>query len=500
VLGLLATLLLLALAGCSGDSTPRVETPIGANPTGGPDPIVLRVALDGGPVRAYRYPRLDTLIWSSSARTGAPGSVLAFDQENGLLALLDQRGIASWVDLRVGQITPSARTRLEHLSSADAWAIYGVVRDTTVRRMTPSGEWAFSPGGSVAELFPQSDGDLVVMVTADDGTRLLRLRPPEATISDSAVVATPQHIAVSPLADRLYFAVGRNLVALDANTFSEVGRIAYPAEISGLATTPSGDRIFVSVAGTPSVEILDRYTGERSQSIELPGPPRALRMDPLGRYLLARPDSGDSVWVVSVGLSRLVATHESQWRRDLPTVASDGAVVTVNGRNVEFVVPGQDRPRMVVRQGANEFWHFVFWNGFRPRAKGLDQPVVFPQDSGTYGFESVNRDTVPPTPPLTRRDSAAGEPVVDQPADTPVAPVTGRTGWTVSFAAILSEERARALASSIRVDGRAAQVLTTNTDGVRVYRVVLGPYPTRREAENVGRASGRSYWVFEGVP
>jgi cell division septation protein DedD len=172
----------------------------------------------------------------------------------------------------------------------------------------------------------------------------------------------------------------------------------------------------------------------------------------------------------------------------------------VDGRNVAFIVPGQERPQMVVRQGASEFWHFVFWNGFRPRAKGLDQPVVFPQDTSPYGFQSVNRDTVLPPPPMARRDSAAGETVPDPTQEPAPAAATPGGGWTVSFAAILSEERARALASSIRVDGQTARILVSSTGRTRVYRVVLGPYPTRRDAERVGRTSGRSYWVFEGVP
>jgi cell division protein FtsN len=33
-----------------------------------------------------------------------------------------------------------------------------------------------------------------------------------------------------------------------------------------------------------------------------------------------------------------------------------------------------------------------------------------------------------------------------------------------------------------------------------VYRVVLGPYATRDEAERVGRASGLSYYVMVASP
>ena len=111
---------------------------------------------------------------------------------------------------------------------------------------------------------------------------------------------------------------------------------------------------------------------------------RDLRIDPLGRLLLARPDTGDSVWVIDVGTNRRVTTLATPWRDDLPNVAPDGAVATASGRDVHFTVPGHDRPRIIVRDGAQEIWHFVFWNGFRPRAPGLDLPVVFPVDTLYY--------------------------------------------------------------------------------------------------------------------
>ena len=71
---------------------------------------------------------------------------------------------------------------------------------------------------------------------------------------------------------------------------------------------------------------------------------------------------------------------------------------------------------------------------------------------------------------------------------------------TVAFAAVQDEQRAQALASRIRVDGQSPRVTTTERNGTTLYRVVLGPFPTRAEADRVGKASGQSYWIFEGAP
>jgi hypothetical protein len=488
--------MMLALAACSDSRGPAGEGVAAFAAAYGQDPIALRVARGGGPVRAYQYPRLDSLIWTSTQSVGSQARVLAFDPEGGLEAFVDRSGIPGWVDLRVGTVKPSRTSKLTVMASVDAWSIFGVTRDTLVHRSTPSGEWEFSTSHPVRGLFPAPDGGLIVL-TADDATaRLIRLRPPERDIKDSASVPLPTSAVISPLGDRLYLAIGREVVALNATTFDEAGRVQFGGPIIALTTTPSGDRVFVATERSTDIEILDRYSGERSDIVRLPRPAKELRIDPLGRLLLARPDTGDSVWVINVGTNRLIATLPSEWRADLPNVGPDGAVGTVVGRDVHFTIPGQPKPRIIVEDGATEIWHFVFWNGFRPRAAGLDLPVVFPVDTTYYVAPSSDSLATPAPAPI---DSTLGRPQV-VPADTTNRALPPTTVWSVQVAAVLSEERAREIARTIRVDGVQPRVVVSAVDGSRVYRVVMGPFSSRAEADRVGRQSGRDYWVFEGVP
>jgi cell division septation protein DedD len=302
---------------------------------------------------------------------------------------------------------------------------------------------------------------------------------------------------MSPLGDRLYFAFGATVTALNSSTFDEVARVLFDGPVTSLVTTPSGDRVYVATERSTDVAILDRYSGERTDAIQLPGPVRELRMDPLGRLLLARPDTGDSAWVINVGTNQVVATLSTTWRPDLPNVAHDGTVASVAGKDVHFTMPGQPKPRIIVRDGASETWHFVFWNGFRPRASGLDEPVVFPVDTTYYVAPAID-STVNPSLPVPDSQSTTRPQVI--PADTTSRVPPARTGWSVQVAAVLSEDRAREIARTIRVDGVQPRVVISEVDGARVYRVVMGPFPTRVEADRVGRQSGRDYWVFEGVP
>ena len=73
-------------------------------------------------------------------------------------------------------------------------------------------------------------------------------------------------------------------------------------------------------------------------------------------------------------------------------------------------------------------------------------------------------------------------------------------GVGVSFAAFVTEAPARQRAAIISVEGQKARVVTGEANGTRIYRVVLGPYPTKADAERIGRESRQSFWVYEGNP
>ena len=77
---------------------------------------------------------------------------------------------------------------------------------------------------------------------------------------------------------------------------------------------------------------------------------------------------------------------------------------------------------------------------------------------------------------------------------------SARSGFTVSFAVLLNDVKARELAAKIVVDGKPARVVPGSNDGIPVYRVVLGPYATHDDAERVGKASGQTYYVYAGAP
>jgi hypothetical protein len=478
--------LLVVLAACKGDrpADPATRTALSAQPPRGPDNLVLRIAQKGGTARVYAYPRLDTIVWSAPSAP-APARVLGFDDEAGEIAYVDGKGLPARIDFRQGGASTVSRSKLTALTSTDGSAIYAIAADGGVQRYSESGTWKWKPPLAPRALFPQSDGSLLVLAERKDGSVVWRLRPPSLDIVDSVVLPKVNRTLRTQVGDRLYLGAEKELTGIRTRTMERTPSITMDAEIEQLAATPSGDRVFVVTKGDSAIHIVDRYREEESGSIPVGRHVAELRMDPLGRYLLARPDGVDSAVVIALGTNRVVGTTATEWRADLPFVAPDGGIAVAQGPDV-LVVEGETlKPVKRVRGGAADFWYPFRWTGFRPRAAALDQPVEFAGASDSA---------------RAAQDSAAAHP--DSTASSPAAADTAprRAGWTVSFAALLVPDKARDLATQIHVGGEQARVITAMREGSTIYRVVLGPYATRDEAERIGRESKNSYWVYEGGP
>ncbi|HEY2374392.1 MAG TPA: SPOR domain-containing protein [Gemmatimonadaceae bacterium] len=477
----------LVLAACGqGDRAPAAHEATSALKTQGPDLLMMRIPHSGGRLRVFAYPRLDSVVWTSSDSAPSITRVLAFDEEAGLLSFVDAKGIPARVDFRLDNVGIATRTRLTDVSSVDGATIYGLTKDGTLLRSTPSGDWTFKPPRPARAAVPLSDGSLLLVGTREKSAIVWRMRPPDTKILDSAEIPGAAHAAWAQAGDRLYFTVDRNLVGVRTRDLKPLNVIELDGHVRALVATPSGDRIFALADSSKQVDIIDRYREKVSEHIDLPGMAEDLRIDPLGRYLLVRATGSDSIWVVDIGTDHLEGAVRTVWRDDLPFVAVDGAIALAQGRDVVFVDGSNLHERRRVNGAASDYWYSFAWSGFRPRAAALDQPVRFPGADSVDSAARANADT----------SHAATAP---PPVDTTPAPAAAK-GWIVSFAALLNEQKAHELAASIKVRNETARVMSTPREGQTIFRVVLGPYPTRDEAERVGRDSGQNYWVYETTP
>ena len=235
--------------------------------------------------------------------------------------------------------------------------------------------------------------------------------------------------------------------------------------------------------------MVDRYRDAVERTVALPAEASALRMDPLGRWLLLRAAKGDAVWVLALGTMSLAASTTSAWRDDLPAIAPDGSMARIVGGDVVRWDPATQQELTRFVGGAADSWHLFLWNGFRAPAKEAE-PVQFAASSADSAVDSL-RAPEPDPAGAARNAAPAASPAVS-------APVT--KGFIVSFAALLVAHAADSTANAINVGGEHARVVSTRQGGATIYRVVLGPYASREEAVRVGRAARRDYWIIEGAP
>ena len=237
-----------------------------------------------------------------------------------------------------------------------------------VVRTTPTGEWTWKPPLPANAVFPQPEGGLLVSVGTGANRRLLKIFPPERKILDSIALPVASRTVRTQLGDRVYFAVDSGLIVLRTRTMDWGVPIHFEEPISVMASTPSGDRVFVLTQSRRTISVVDRYQEKVTAEIELPGDASDLRVDQFGRYLLARTAGRDSLWVLAIGTERVIGALRGEWRNDLPFVGYDGSVVVANGRDV-FGFDGETlRQRFRVDGGGLDFWYPFLWDGFRPRA------------------------------------------------------------------------------------------------------------------------------------
>jgi hypothetical protein len=488
--------LVFALAACG--RTERIPPAAGgpATPRRGPDLLVLRAPRAGGPVRVFAFPHLDSLIWTSTAKAPALERILGFDDAAGTVLAASPTGVVLRIDFRLGTVTPDAAPKMHALVSADGSAAFGLGPTGAVVRATPSGSWSFKPPAPARDLLPQPDGSLLVLSDRESGAVVWSVRPPDSAITDSAVLPAVSRALRTAVGDRVYFTAGDKLLPFRVRPLGALTPITLSRPVAAVTTTPSGDRIYMATDSLPELVVYDRYTGKQAARIALPAPVTALRMDPLGRMLLARL-SDDSTIVVAVGSDKPIGVIRGAWRSDLPAFAPNGWVAVVVGHDVVFVATDSMRVARTVTGGAADLWTFLSWNGFRPRAAELDEPVTFPEDT-IVPHDSIN-PYQPPSPLDTGHralDTAHTVPVPQTLRDT----VVHGPQFTIQFAALRTDSAARQVMKTIHVAGAVPRVVPNAHDGVITYRVVIGPFGSRDEAERIARTAGMSYWIYEGNP
>jgi hypothetical protein len=154
----------------------------------------------------------------------------------------------------------------------------------------------------------------------------------------------------------------------------------------------------------------------------------------------------------------MVGTVATTWNADLPAIAPDGSLLVGQGADVVAQRPDSAKETGRVAGGNTDLWLFTSWRSRNRYRGGPDTSAAV----------------------ATGIDSATGPLYVQ-------VSVSQNETWSTEMAQQLSRA------------GLVARVLPprTSDDG---YRVVLGPYTSREQAEIIGRKLGRPFWIYQPPP
>jgi hypothetical protein len=453
-LPLFSLLLALAVAGCGPDASAKSlraaivkHRPAAAAAKG----VAFRFAGErGGDTRLYVLPRLDEATWRFRTPGLAVQRVIGFSRGEEQIYLLNAKGDLVGLDLGAGRVHtvdssiaaavlgPTGVLHLVRMNGTIGAIEYrSVIPWPDTLREQPQAVWG---GGSER---------LIALVAGATGRELVTMsasKPPvRQPIPDGP-------LALSGWGDLAAVAVDSGLVTLNPADTTRRAFRRLSARPEAVTFSPSGHRLYVADAEQYLV-VLDRYTWEMAKRERLPGRASALRADPTGRVVLARPAAGDSVWLIDAASARTIGTLPGSWRDDLPMIAPDGSILVVRGQDIVAHAADSLNVHGRVANGARDRWLGAAWNPRRPQLQLA--------------------------------------------SDTAAAPTAGGPGelFYVQVSSTSNETWAQAMARDLRGAGLQAGVLPPTSDDDR-YRVVLGPYPTHESADAIGKKLGRPFWIF----
>lgn len=449
------------VAGCPAA---EVETPPDLPAVGGQASLI-RVPEGGGVVEAFNPDSLGDPIWSSRAVAPSIREVVGINAEAHLLWAVDTAGNLFAVDLESRGLRQFA-TGVESASMVPNGSVFVLGALNRVARYQGGVPIQYKTPLPHAPVFQTGTlSDRYIAVLGAKPRRIVVLSP-ERQLHSAVIVDGP---AVATYWGELVAVAASDGVTL-YQTDAPYSTRSVPTKQRPVAMvfSPSAHRIYVAY-GDRTIDVIERYSLERLASIKLPGEAAEIRTDGSGRWLLARPRTGDSVWVVDLATTRLAGTIEAGWSDDLPTVAGAATLLARrNGDVVALALGGTSRETGRIPGGATDRWIVTTW---------------LPKDRQTLAAAVAESALVTQDSLLVVSDSDAT--------------VTDRLYLQVSSSQ--SAEWSRDFAKQLSSAGFPAKVIdpATTDEG---FRVIVGPFGTREAAEETGRKLGRPYFVLTNPP
>ncbi|HET8625407.1 MAG TPA: hypothetical protein VFM14_17740, partial [Gemmatimonadales bacterium] len=315
---------------------------------------VLRLPRDKGSARLYRLPSLEPSAWRQTDKLPVLATVVGADLEQRLVYGLDDKQNLFGLDLESRRVR-SFLPRVRYAAVGPDGALYAVDSTAGVTQFVRRAPVKFREklAGAPAEMFGTLHGGLVVLPKDTRGEAMLLT----SDQSRSAVRLPAGGAAATYLGDLVAVAADSAVVLYEPQADPAVRAIEMSGGVRAVVFSPSGHRLYLALK-IGDLRVLDRLSGETLETLELPGPARELRMHFYGNWLLARPETGDSAWVIDLSTNKIAGTVPARWSADLPAVAGERTLLVRAGGDVrardlgapKFPVTGE------VDGGADDVW------------------------------------------------------------------------------------------------------------------------------------------------
>ena len=442
--------MVIVASACGGTSPQTVQLREAAAAAGEvtTSAVAFRLPARRGSIRVFDLPSLDEIGWHADPMPGSTVPV-GFAADEDLLYAVEGDTLGAF-DLRIGRFRMiDSLVREAEMNPAGAVLVEhddGTLALAAERRLTPVGAagsdtilgvWAV-PGDRAAVL-ARTDSGRVIRVLSSAGGHASTMRVPEGPL---ARTAWGEAVAVAGTDGQLSI----------IEVLNETPTVTASLPDSALAVTfsASGHRVYVATAA-PALVVYERFEGDRITSLPLDRRVTALRTDTFGRYVFGR--SGEGIVLLDV-VTGAVRVLPGTWGTDLPAAGPRGTILLRRGDDVVAVGSGDTVTTNRVRNGARDRWLIAPWD-----ARRRDVQLAEAQEG-----------------------TGAASPAPGQLIYLQVSS-TSNAVWADS------------LASGLRQAGLPAKVLPAGGQD-QAYRVVIGPYATREQAEAIGRKLDMPYWIF----
>lgn len=407
---------------------------------------------EGGAPVLYRSHTLAEVAWRRPPDTlPALRRPIGTDLDQRLVFALDREKHIVGLDLETGKVRVFVEDVLDAFLAPDG-ILFAVGTDSTItelHRRIPA-KWTHKLVGAPAQLFGTMQHDVVAVLQGEPQRLVVVRSDNEPTVVDLPSGAT----AVSSWGDLVAIAADSALVVYDPKDDRPPRSIDIPGTAQAVAFSPAGHRLYVAGSSKRIVEV-DRDAQKATGRITIPGPPQALRSSLYGGWLMARPAGVDSIWLVDAAAGKFRGSIAGAWAEDLPIIIGDNAVVRQGDDVVMIDLSDELFPEVNrLAHGAVDFYLPLAW---------------LPEEAGM--------------PELTEEEGEAEEAGASPSIYLQVSS-SQNPKWAEDFATRLSAA------------GLSASVLAPRQDDDG-YRVVIGPYRSREEADSVGRELGAPYFIYQ---